>query len=94
MTRTFFASRLEAQQKYLASQRLVRELATRRYANGVISYLEVLDAQRNVFQAEQDLLEIRRDQLGNEIALYSALGGGLVETSPSPALPQEHKPLF
>jgi len=79
MTRASFVRQIEAQQKYLASQRLVLELAMQRYAGGVISYLEVLDAQRNVFQAEQDLLDIRREQLVNEINLYSALGGGLVE---------------
>jgi outer membrane protein TolC len=55
----------------------VQSLALNQYINGAVSYLEVLDAQRNVFQAEQDLLLIRRDQLLNDIALYSALGGGL-----------------
>lgn len=81
MTRASFTSQFEAQQRYLASQRLVLSLATNRYTNGVVSYLEVLDAQRGVFQAEQDLLDIRRDQLVNEISLYSALGGGLIESA-------------
>jgi Cu(I)/Ag(I) efflux system outer membrane protein len=81
MTSASFNNQLAAQKKYLASQRLVLALATQRYANGVTSYLDVLDAQRNVFQAEQDLLDIRREQLVNEINLYSALGGGLIETS-------------
>ena len=90
MTRDSFGNQLEAQKKYLASQRLVLELATTRYISGAISYLEVLDAQRNVFQAEQDLLDIRREQLVNEINLYSALGGGLIESAAdaASALPQ------
>ncbi|MDR1125729.1 MAG: efflux transporter outer membrane subunit [Deltaproteobacteria bacterium] len=83
MTRASFNDQLAAQKKYLAAQRLVLALATQRYVNGVTSYLDVLDAQRNVFQAEQDLLDIRREQLVNEINLYSALGGGLAETSAS-----------
>ncbi|MDR1045993.1 MAG: efflux transporter outer membrane subunit [Candidatus Adiutrix sp.] len=83
MTRASFDDQLAAQKRYLASQGLVLELATQSYINGVTSYLDVLDAQRNVFQAEQDLLDIRREQLVNEINLYSALGGGLIETSAS-----------
>lgn len=79
MTRASFTNQFESQKRYLASQKLVLELATKRYISGAISYLEVLDAQRGVFQAEQDLLDIRREQLVNEINLYSALGGGLVE---------------
>ena len=81
MSKASFASQLEAQNNYLSSQRQVLELATQRYISGAISYLEVLDAQRGAFQAEQDLLDIRREQLVNEINLYSALGGGLSETS-------------
>lgn len=81
MTRASFANQFEAQKKYLAAQRLVLKLATTRYIGGTISYLDVLDAQRNVFQAEQDLLDIRREQLVNEINLYSALGGGLIESA-------------
>lgn len=81
MTRASFTDQFDAQKRYLASQRLVLDLATTRYISGTISYLEVLDAQRGVFQAEQDLLDIRREQLVNEINLYSALGGGLIESA-------------
>lgn len=84
MSRASFANQFEAQKKYLASQRLVLELATTRYISGAVSYLEVLDAQRGVFQAEQDLLEIRWEQLVNEINLYTALGGGLIESASAP----------
>ncbi|MDR2800543.1 MAG: TolC family protein, partial [Desulfovibrio sp.] len=66
----------KAQERYLASQRTVLDLAVNRYVNGAVSYLEVLDAQRGLYQAEQDLLGIRRDQLLNEVRLYKALGGG------------------
>jgi Cu(I)/Ag(I) efflux system outer membrane protein len=85
MTKGALGRRLAAQERYLTSQRLVLDLATRRYVGGAASYLEVLDAERNVFQAEQDLLSIRRDQLVNEINLYSTLGGGLSEFSASGA---------
>src|SRR5690606_20657763 len=59
------------------AQRELAELARRRYAAGVVSYLEVPDAERNLFAAEQALLTIRRIEAANLIALYVALGGGL-----------------
>ncbi|MDR0827217.1 MAG: efflux transporter outer membrane subunit [Desulfovibrio sp.] len=76
-SRASFDRQLKAQERYLASQRTVLDLAMNRYVNGAVSYLEVLDAQRVLYQTEQDLLAIRREQLLNEIRLYKALGGGL-----------------
>ncbi|MDR2502948.1 MAG: efflux transporter outer membrane subunit [Deltaproteobacteria bacterium] len=76
-SRASLAAQLAAQERLLLSQRQVLELAQKQYINGSVSYLEVLAAQRGVFQAEQNLLLLRRDQLMNEISLYSALGGGL-----------------
>jgi Cu(I)/Ag(I) efflux system outer membrane protein len=78
LSQASFAGQLAAQERYLASQRLVLDLAAHRYASGAASYLEVLDAQRSVLRAEQDLLDIRRDQLMNAVNLYSSLGGGLI----------------
>lgn len=52
------------------------ELAGLRYQNGVSNYLEVLDAQRNLYQAEQNRIETSRAQLGASAALFKALGGG------------------
>ncbi|MDR2387122.1 MAG: efflux transporter outer membrane subunit [Deltaproteobacteria bacterium] len=70
------AQRLKAQSNYLGIQRRVLELASNRYQNGVISYLEVLEAQRSVLEAELDLLEIKKDWIFNDLALFAALGGG------------------
>jgi outer membrane protein, multidrug efflux system len=61
------------------------ELAGLRYQNGLSSFLEVLDAQRNLYQAEQNRIEARRAQLAASAALFKALGGGWLprpETSP------------
>jgi multidrug efflux system outer membrane protein len=52
------------------------ELAELRYQNGVSNYLEVLDARRNLFQAEQGGIEARRMQLAATAYLFKALGGG------------------
>ena len=47
-----------------------------RYQAGYASYLEQLDAQRNLYQVELSLVTLRRTQIDNLIALYRALGGG------------------
>lgn len=75
--RRFLADQLAAQQRALASQRDRAELAALRYRNGVAGYIEVLDAERELFGAEQAVVQTRRQQLSNAVALYVALGGGL-----------------
>lgn len=47
-----------------------------RYQAGYASYLEQLDAQRNLYQVELSLVTLRRTQIENLIGLYRALGGG------------------
>ncbi|MCF5088566.1 hypothetical protein GIW59_29870, partial [Pseudomonas gessardii] len=54
------------------------EIARDRYQGGYSSYLEVLDAQRNLFNTELSAIQIRENQLKNVISLYQALGGGWV----------------
>ena len=75
--RRYLAEQVDAQRRATEAQRELAELARRRYEAGVVSYLEVLDAERNLFAAEQALLQIRRIEAANLIALYVALGGGL-----------------
>jgi multidrug efflux system outer membrane protein len=58
-----------------ALQRTLR-LATLRYENGYSSFLEVLDAQRSLFSAELQQVQLQRARLGAIVNLYKALGGG------------------
>jgi multidrug efflux system outer membrane protein len=53
------------------------ELAELRYAEGDISYLELLDVRRDYFQTQIDLISSRRDALANTVDLALALGGEL-----------------
>ena len=46
-----------------------------RFRIGVDDYLSVLDAQRQDYSAQQQLILARRDRALNAIALYRALGG-------------------
>jgi multidrug efflux system outer membrane protein len=58
------------------AERQVLELAVLRYRGGVAAYLEVLDAQRSLFDSELDEAQAILDQLVSLIQLYKALGGG------------------
>lgn len=51
-------------------------LSNLRYQGGLDSYLQVLDAQRNQFQGELVLAQLRRQELLSVVQLYKALGGG------------------
>jgi outer membrane protein, multidrug efflux system len=75
--RKFLAEQLEAQQRAVDAQTALTRLARLRYENGVAQFLEVLDAERNLFSAQQTLIQLRGAQLGSLVTLYAALGGGL-----------------
>jgi outer membrane protein, multidrug efflux system len=65
-----------AQAKRVEAERKVLELAELRYRGGVAAYLEVLDAQRSLFNAEIDETGSITDRVTSLIRLYKALGGG------------------
>ena len=67
---------LDAERQWAASESRRSELADLLYRDGVNSYLDVLDAQRDFRTAEQSLIRTRLLQLTNRIALYKGLGGG------------------
>jgi len=52
------------------------QIAQARFSAGLVSYLEVLDAQRELVAAEQVSMQVRRAQLDATAQLYKALGGG------------------
>ena len=77
-----FGRQRDAQQRAVASAERRAELSSLRYRAGLDGRLELLDAQRQLYAARQTLLDLRRDEIGNVVALYKALGGGLAEASP------------
>ena len=52
------------------------DLAQLQYINGVINYLDVLDAQRGLLDAQLSLNKAMLDELLSTVYLYKALGGG------------------
>ncbi|MBI5923283.1 MAG: efflux transporter outer membrane subunit [Betaproteobacteria bacterium] len=73
------AEQLRAQERLDKVQGERFKLADARYRAGVASYLEVLDAQRESFAAQQALVQTRRSQLSSAALLFKALGGGKQE---------------
>ena len=47
-----------------------------RYRGGTTTYLEVLDSQRSLFNAELTLAQARNNEYQSLVQLYKALGGG------------------
>ena len=74
-----FSEQLRAQRAVAEAEADRFNLADLRYRNGAASYLELLDAQRALFQAQQAAVQANLQRLLNQITLYSVLGGGWTE---------------
>lgn len=72
-----YGRQIAAQTQVVASAQRRTELSALRYRAGVDGRLELLDAQRQFYAAQQALLDLRRSELGNAVTLYKALGGGI-----------------
>ena len=64
------------QEKIVEKARLALRLAEIRYREGADDLLTALDAQRTLFQAEDQLAQIRLSRLQGSVGLFKALGGG------------------
>jgi multidrug efflux system outer membrane protein len=75
---------LAAQQSLLEATAQTYKLSNARYEKGIDIYLNVLDAQRSLYSAQQGLIAIRLAKLANQVRLYAVLGGG-GGANPTPA---------
>jgi outer membrane protein, multidrug efflux system len=66
----------QQQEQAVEAYRTAVDLANSRYLSGLSDYLEVLQAQRQLFPAENALAQIRFNRLAVLVGLYRALGGG------------------
>jgi multidrug efflux system outer membrane protein len=64
------------QNRLVTANRKVASVAADRFQGGASSYLEVLDAERNLFTSELELADAHRDRLLAVVQAYRALGGG------------------
>jgi len=78
-----FAQQEEFQAEQAAQSEQAFNIAQARYREGVADFLSVLDAQRTLYQARDQLGQIRLQRLEAIVALYKALGGGWTDPAPS-----------
>jgi len=64
------------QRRQVQAAQDARDLADIRYRKGLVTYLDVLDAQRTVLEAELALVQTERVRLTDMVALFKAVGGG------------------
>jgi len=69
---TRYRSLLEA----AAANRRALQMANDLYIQGLVPFLNVLDAQRTLYATESDLAQSEANMASNLVALYKALGGG------------------
>jgi multidrug efflux system outer membrane protein len=73
---------MEAQQSLLDATAKTYRLSNARYEKGIDIYLNVLEAQRSLYNAQQGLIAIRLAKLANQVRLYAVLGGGGDSSTP------------
>ena len=74
--RSTLGEQLRAQQAQALAEEQRFRLADLRFQNGASSYLDVLEAQRALFQTQQAVVVVQAAQQQNLVTLYKALGGG------------------
>ncbi|MHB1053922.1 MAG: multidrug transporter [Hydrogenophilales bacterium 17-61-9] len=74
--RASLAERLDARYQQVEATQAAFRLSDARYKGGADSFLGLLDAQRSLYLAEQELIIVRLADAANRVTLYKVLGGG------------------
>lgn len=74
-----YTDQVEAQRALVRATGDSYKLAQLRYGKGIDSYLNVLDSQRALYNAQQVLISIELERVNNLVTLYKVLGGGVEE---------------
>ena len=83
--RATLGEQLRASQAQTQAEATRFKLSDLRYQNGIASQLDLLDAQRALFAAQQAVVQTRLAQLQSQVILYKALGGGWKEEAATAA---------
>lgn len=76
VSQTRESRRVDVLRASVAANRRALDLATERYTSGLENFLSVLDAQRELYAAEDGLAQSETTAMVSIIAVYKALGGG------------------
>jgi len=79
--RNTLGRQLDAQQSLVNATAESYRLSDARFRRGVDSYLSVLDSQRSLYAAQQDLIGTRLSRFTNLVTFYKTLGGGWNEST-------------
>ena len=85
-------AQLDAHGQHVKSLQEYTDTARLRYDNGYTSYLEVLDAERGLFQAQLQYAQTQQKLLQAMIDLYKAMGGGWPEGTSTASTTGESRP--
>ena len=77
--RATLGEQVRAQRAQAEAEAVRFRLSDMRYRNGIASALDLLDAQRSLYTAQQSAVTTRLLQLQNQVTLYKTLGGGWTE---------------
>ncbi len=72
----YMAEQSAAQERAVTHARRAADLAAERYRSGIVSYLEVVDANREALQAQRSSAQLAGQRLNSSVQLIKALGGG------------------
>ena len=75
-----YGEQLRAQRAVADAEQERFNLSDLRYRSGAASYLDLLDAQRSLFAAQQGAVQANLARLQNQVTLYRVLGGGWTAT--------------
>jgi len=70
------ADQSAAQQRAVTNAQRSADLATERYRDGIVSYIEVVDANRDTLTAQRAYTQLTGQRLAAAVQLIKALGGG------------------
>jgi len=73
----------DAQERQVAALNNYMHFAHIRYNDGYVSYIEVLDSERSLFDAELELIKKQSDVFVALIAVYKSMGGGWIDSAES-----------
>ena len=89
-------SALDAQQMQVGALDNYARLSRKRFEGGYTSYLEVIDADRNLFNARLSQAQAQGNVLLQSTALYKSLGGGWIDVAdkeaPQPGVRLSERP--
>ena len=63
-------------QTLLKAEQRVQQMTEALYADGLSSYLNVIDAERSLYSSQLEYIGVLTEQLSAYVSLYKALGGG------------------